>query len=311
MATSKKAIYAAIAGNGAVAVVKFIAAAMTGSAAMLSEGIHSVVDTGNGGLLLVGIRKSQKPADNVHPFGHGKELYFYTLIVAILIFAVGGGISIYEGILHVQHSLAHPGEPMGDPLINYIVLGLAIIFEGGALYVATKEFLELKGADESFMQAIRTSKDPTTFTVLFEDTAAILGLIVALVGIFLAHTLQMPVLDGAASIVIGVILCGVAVMLAVESKGLLVGERADPKIEADVRRIILEQEHIEKVVRLLSLHMGPHDVVLNLEVTFNDQLSTPEMEAVVDQLEEAVRTEHPQVKYIFVEAESVVMRRQA
>jgi cation diffusion facilitator family transporter len=215
MAESRKAIYAAIGANLAIAATKFTAAAFTGSSAMISEGIHSLVDTGNGGLLLLGIERSQQPADATHPFGYGKELYFWTLIVAIMIFAVGGGISAYEGLLHILNP-----RPIENPLWNYVVLGLAIVFEGLSFFVAFRAFQAAKG-EEAFWRAIHTSKDPTTFTVLFEDAAALLGLIVALAGIYLAHEFDNPYFDGGASIVIGTILAAVAVLLAYETKGLL------------------------------------------------------------------------------------------
>src|SRR4051794_25529644 len=199
-ATSKAAVYAAIAGNLAIAVTKFIAAFVTGSSAMLSEGIHSVVDTGNGLLLLLGIRRSRKPPDPNHPFGHGKELYFWTLIVAILIFAVGGGMSLYEGLVHLRH----PSE-LKDPTWNYLVLAVAAAVEGFAWSVAYRH-LRKSGGRRNLWSAIRASKDPTTFTVLFEDSAALLGLLVAFLGVYLGHRLHNPYLDGAASVVIGVIL---------------------------------------------------------------------------------------------------------
>jgi cation diffusion facilitator family transporter len=205
-ASSKRAVYAAIAGNLAIAITKFIAAFITGSSAMLSEGIHSVVDTGNGLLLLFGIRKARKPADISHPFGHGKELYFWTLIVAILIFAVGGGMSVYEGISHINH----PAQ-LRDPLWNYLVLGSALIFEGLSWGIALKEFRKTQGR-MSMWKAVRASKDPTTFTVLFEDSAAMLGLLVAFLGVFFSHRLNNTYLDGVASIIIGVILGVVAVL---------------------------------------------------------------------------------------------------
>ena len=219
---SRTAIFAAIAGNLAIAATKLIAAFFTGSSAMLSEGIHSLVDTGNGGLLLLGLRKSQKPADANHPFGHGKELYFWSLVVAILIFALGGGMSVYEGVTHLSHAQLH------DPTWNYVVLGFAIVFESFSFYFAYKAFRkEMSG--QGVFKTIRASKDPTTFTVLFEDTAALLGLVVAFLGIFLGHQLNNPYLDGVASIVIGVILAVVAGFLAFESKGLLIGEGVDPR----------------------------------------------------------------------------------
>jgi len=223
LAESTKVIYAAIVANLAIAATKFTAAAFTGSSAMISEGIHSLVDTGNGGLMLLGVHQSRKPADDKHPFGYGKELYFWTLIVAIVIFAVGGGVSAYEGLLHVIHP-----KPFENPLLNYIVLGLAFVFEGYSFLIAYKMFQSEKG-EQSIWESIETSKDPTTYTVLFEDTAALLGLVVAFVGVLLAHKLNNPHFDGAASIIIGIILAVVAVLLAYESKGLLVGEAVDPE----------------------------------------------------------------------------------
>src|SRR5919109_2383527 len=230
-ASSKRTIFAAIGANIAIAATKFVAAAFTGSSAMLSEAIHSLVDSGNGLLLLLGIRMSQKPADLSHPFGYGKELYFWTLIVAIMIFAVGGGMSMYEGITH----LTHP-TPLHSPLWNYIVLGLAIVFEGYSWSVAVKEFRAAWQGQEVW-RAIHTSKDPTLFTVLFEDSAALLGLLVALAGVYLGHQLENPYLDGIASVVIGIILAVVAVLLAFERKGVFVGERADTEAVASIRAL--------------------------------------------------------------------------
>jgi cation diffusion facilitator family transporter len=297
---SKKAIYAAIVGNLAIAATKFIAGFFTGSSAMLAEGIHSVVDTFNGVLLLFGIKKSQKPPDEAHPFGHGKELYFWSLIVAIMIFAVGGGVSIYEGIQH----LIHPKE-LGEPTWNYVVLGLAIIFEGLALRVAFREFQALKDDEQSIWRAIRLSKDPTTFTILFEDTAAIAGLLVALVGIFLSHQLHSPRFDGGASLVIGLILSAVAVLLARESKGLLVGESADPKMIEDVRSIAERDPAVERINAPLTMYLGPHTVLLAMDVKFRDNLSAGEVEKAVDRLEKNIKAAYPDIKHIYLEAESI------
>jgi cation diffusion facilitator family transporter len=296
---SKKVIFAAIAGNLAIAVTKFIAAAITGSAAMLSEGIHSLVDTGNGLLLLWGIRQSQKPADDEHPFGRGKELYFWTLIVAVLIFAVGGGISLYEGIIHLQHP-----APLGDPTVSYIVLALAMVFEGWAWSVAFREFRQVKG-EVGYWRAVRASKDPTTFTVLFEDTAAMLGLLVALIGISLGHALGVAWLDALASVVIGVILCVVAVFLAWESKGLLIGEGVDPATRASINRIVAADPDIKRLVRALSMHLGPSDVLLTLEVEFRPDLSAAQTPAAIDRLDRAIRAAHPEVRHLFVEAQAI------
>ena len=222
--SSKKVIYEALVGNGLIAITTFIASAFTGSSAMMSEGIHSLVDTGNQVLLLLGLKKAQKPADKNYPFGHGKEIYFWSFVVAIMIFAVGAGISIYEGI----HSLIDP-HPVQNPLINYIVLGLAMIFEGFAWYFAWKEFDKASG-DRGYYETVRKEKNPTIFVVLFEDSAALLGLLVAFIGIALGQWTGLYMFDGIASIIIGIILGITAAWLAYETKGLLIGESADPKI---------------------------------------------------------------------------------
>lgn len=302
---SKTVIFAAIAGNLAIAITKFVAGGVTGSSAMLSEGVHSLVDTGNGVLLLWGIRQAAKPADERHPFGRGKELYFWTLIVAVLIFGIGGGISIYEGVKHIKEP-----EPQTNPTLNYIVLAFAFVFEGAAWYVAFREFKKVKG-NLGFVRAVRESKDPTTFTVLFEDSAAMLGLIVAFVGVFLGHTLGIPELDGLASVVIGVILCGVASFLAYESKGLLIGEGLDPQTRADITKFVEADPDVERLVRALSLHFGPTDVLLTLEIAFRPGLSAAEAAGAIDRLDKAIRAEHPEVKHLFVEAQAIAEQAKA
>ena len=299
-AESKTAIFAAIGGNLAIAIMKFAAAAFTGSSAMLSEGIHSLVDTGNGGLLLLGIHKSKQPADATHPFGYGKELYFWSLIVAVLIFGVGGGISIYEGITH----LIHP-SPLEDPFWSYVVLGLAVVFESIVFVIAFRAFQALKGEDENIWQAIKSSKDPTTFTVLFEDAAALLGLIVAFAGIFLAHYFNNPYLDGAASILIGVILASVAVFLAYESKGLLVGEGADPETLENIRKLAEAAAGVEKVINPLTMYFGPRTILLTVDIEFDKKLSAMEVEEAVDRLEKNIRSQYPDIKHIYIEAGAI------
>lgn len=301
-AESKTAVYAAVVGNLAIAVMKFAAAALTGSSAMLSEGIHSLVDTGNGGLLLLGIRLSKKPPDAAHPFGYGKELYFWSLIVAVTIFGVGGGISIYEGILH----LIHP-QPLEDPTWSYVVLALAFVFEGIVLAIALRQFLALKG-QRGVWQSIRASKDPTTFVVVFEDAAALLGLMVAFLGIYLAHRLGNPYLDGTASIVIGSLLSSVAVFLAYESKSLLVGEGADPRTLESVRALAAADPAVESIARVLTMHFGPNTVLLTLDVQFDGRASASEAEAAVLRLEKVIQREHPEIKHIFIEARSLGTR---
>lgn len=303
--SGKKTIFAAIGANLAIAITKFIAAAVTGSSAMLSEGIHSTVDTANELLLLLGIHLSKKPPDENHPFGHGQELYFWSLIVAILVFSVGGGMSIYEGISH----LLHP-HPLEDPIWNYIVLGVAIVFEGFSWSVAWKEFQPQKGK-QSTWQAIRTSKDPTIFTVLFEDSAALLGLIVAFLGIFFGHLFNNPYLDGTASIVIGLILAVIAVLLAYESRGLLLGESANSSTVASIRGIAASDPSVEGVMRVLTMHFGPHEILLNLEIQFHKTLSAEEVASAVERLEKTICKKHPDIKNIFIEAQSLTANRKA
>ncbi|HEY8204958.1 MAG TPA: cation diffusion facilitator family transporter [Pyrinomonadaceae bacterium] len=295
---SKVAIFAAIAANLAIAITKFVAAFFSGSSAMLSEAIHSLVDTGNGALLLVGLRKSQKPPDRNHPFGHGKELYFWPLIVAILVFSLGGGMSVYEGITH----LAHPHR--GDPTWNYFVLGIAFVFESISAYLAFRAFRkELNGA--GVIETIRASKDPTTFTVLFEDSAALAGLVVAFLGIFLGQMFDNPYLDAVASIVIGAILASVAVFLAYETKGLLIGEGVDPETLASIRSIAAADVAVQEVRKSLTMHFGPNEVLLALDVGFKSHLSANEISEAINRLEDAIRARHPKIKHIFIEAKAL------
>ena len=296
--SSKKVIFAALAGNSLIAVTKFFAAAMTGSAAMLSEAIHSVVDTGNQILLLYGLKKAAQPADEQHPFGYGMELYFWTFVVAILIFGLGSGISFYEGIDKIRFP-----HPITDAYINYIVLVLAMVFEGWAWSIAFVEFKRQKG-DLPYWQAIRASKDPTVFTVLFEDTAAMLGLLVALVGISLSIHLEMPVLDGVASIGIGIILAVIAAFLAFECKGLLIGERASLRVLRGLNDIIDQQPGILRVNEMLTMHLSPHDILLNLSIDFKDQLTSQEVEREVSQMERDIKEKYPAIKRVFIEAQS-------
>jgi len=295
---SRRAIFAAIVGNLAIAATKFIAALISGSSAMLSEGIHSLVDTGNGLLMLLGFRKSQKPADAAHPFGHGKELYFWSLVVAILIFALGGGMSVYEGVTHLFHPQVHAS------IWNYIVLGFAIIFESGSFYFAYRAFRQELGG-QGVLEAIRTSKDPTTFTILFEDTAALLGLVVAFLGIFLGHQLNNPYLDGVASIIIGAILAVVAVFLAYESKGLLIGEGVDPKTLASIRTIARDDPAVAEVRKSLTMHFSPDEVLLTLDLGFKKHLTAEKIATAVNRLEKKIRDKHPEIKHIFIEAKSL------
>jgi cation diffusion facilitator family transporter len=295
MAESRKAVYAAIAGNLGIAATKFIAAAFTGSSAMLSEGIHSLVDTGNGGLLLLGIKKSRKPADALHPFGHGKELYFYTLMVAVLIFGVGGGISMYEGILHWLRpaELKHVGW-------SYGVLGISFVFEAGSFAVAWKEFQKSKKRP-GIWESIHVSKDPTIFTVLFEDSAAMLGLIAAAAGISLSHWTGNPRYDGSASIIIGLILAIVASLLIYESKGLIVGEGIEHHELQRLRTLAQSECGVENVNRIATMFFGPDTVLIALELKFRAGLTLPQIESVVENIEGKMRAVRPEIKHMFIE----------
>ncbi len=260
MAESRFVVYGAIVANVSIAITKFIVAGMTGSSAMLSEAVHSTVDTGNGVLLLIGIKRSERAADADHPFGYGKEVYFWSLIVAILIFGIGGGISAYEGIVHIRNP-----EPLTDPHWNYIVLGLAAVFEGISFAIAMRTVNQTKGR-RSFWRALHASKDPSTFTVVAEDAAALIGLVIAAGGIFASHYLNMPVLDGVASIVIGILLAGVAVALIYESRGLLIGEGLDPVTAKAIREMAQQDDAVVSAALPLSMYLGPEEVLLVLDV---------------------------------------------
>ena len=295
---SKKAVVAAIVGNVAIAAIKFVAGAITGSSAMISEGIHSLVDTGNGGLLYYGLNRGARPADDHHPFGHGMEVYFWSLIVAVSIFGIGGGMSIYEGITHVRHPV-----PVSNPTVAYVVLALAAVFESLSFSVAWRTFRGTRGSRRT-LSAIHHGKDPSLFTVLFEDTAALIGLAVAFVGVASSHLLHEPVLDGLASIVIGCILVVAALWLAYESRSLLVGEAADPEMVAEIRRIVLDDPAVTGLGVVLTMHLGPDDVLLNIEVKFTPGLPAEEIHAAVHRIEERINDPYPEVTRIFIEVEA-------
>lgn len=296
-AGSRKVIFAALIGNGLIAITKFFAAAITGSSAMLSEGIHSVVDTGNQVLLLYGLKRAKQPPDERFPFGHGKEVYFWSFVVAILIFAVGSGISIYEGV----HQLQNP-SPITNPMVNYVVLLLAMIFEGVAWTFAFNEFNRTKGK-WGYLEAVQRGKDPTLFVVLFEDSAAMLGLIIAFAGVGLTQLTGILYFDGIASILIGLVLGGTAAWLAHETKGLLIGEAANERVIRGIREIVLAFEEVHHINDVLTMHMGPDYVLLNLAVKFKDETRANQLEEVVQRIEEKVKEAFPNVKRIFVEAE--------
>jgi len=295
--SSKKAIFAALIGNSLIAVTKFAAAIHTGSTAMMSEGIHSLVDTGNQVLLLWGIRSANRPASPEFPFGHGKEIYFWCFVVAMLIFALGGTVSIYKGWQHLSHPTS-----INNIAINYAVLGFAVAFETAALWVALKEF-NLSRGSQGIIKAIVKGKDPTLFVVVFEDSAALIGLLVALVGLMLYQITGNPVYDALASIGIGVVLILTALILAMESKSLLIGESADPKIVADIRATLNTDERISTVNEVATLHMGPEFIVVTVSVDFIDALSARKVEKAVTQLNRSIKAVDPRVKRVFIEAE--------
>ncbi|MCK2046766.1 cation diffusion facilitator family transporter [Chromohalobacter moromii] len=298
MAESKPVIYAAMGGNLLIAITKFVAAAFTGSSAMLSEGIHSVVDTGNQVLLLLGMKRASRPPSEQFPFGHGKEVYFWSFVVAILIFAVGAGVSIYEGVQHILHP-----EPMTSPLVNYIVLGLGILFEGASWAFALNAFRKTKGK-WSYVQAVRRGKDPSMFVVVFEDSAALLGLIVALVGIALSQATGNPIFDGIASVVIGFVLGGTAIWLAAETKGLLIGESANRDVVETIRQLAGQADGVEAVNEVLTMHMGPDFILATLSIRFQRGLPAERIERAIAELDRAIKAEESMVKRVFVEAEA-------
>jgi cation diffusion facilitator family transporter len=302
--SGRKVVLAAMAGNALIAVTKFVASAMSGSAAMLSEGIHSVVNTGNQALLLLGMKRAQRPPSPEYPFGHGRELYFWAFVVAILIFGIGAGLSFYEGV----RSFAHP-EPVENPVVNYVVLGFAMLFEGGAWLVALRTFRRTKGR-LGWLEAVRRSKDPSVCTVLFEDSAAMIGLVIAFLGIALGQVFDTPVFGSIASMLIGVVLAITAALLARETKGLLIGESASSEVVEGIRRAVVQDRRVERALKVLTMHLGPDDILLTLTVEFRDELSAPEVEDAVCSLEHRIQERYPQVRHVFIEAESLREHRQ-
>jgi cation diffusion facilitator family transporter len=295
MAESRIAVYGAIAANIAIAATKFTVASITGSAAMLSEAIHSTVDTGNDLLLLVGMARSRREADAQHPFGYGKDLYFWTLIVGVLIFGVGGGISFYEGILHVRGASA-----LADPFWNYVVLAAAAVFEGASLAVGWRQFARERGATP-FWRAMRVSKDPTTFTVVAEDAAALAGLAIAALGVFASHALRMPELDGVASMLIGILLAFVAVLLIRESRGLLVGEGVRPETARAIREMLMREPGVREVGPVLSMYIGPEEALVAVELRFAPETPTADAAEAVRRAQKRIRERFPTLKRIYID----------
>ena len=296
--SERKVVYAALAGNLCIAVTKFGAAWWTGSTAMLSEGVHSLVDTTNEVLLLYGMRRAKKAPDAAHPFGYGRELYFWSFVVALLVLTLGAGVAIWQGVHHLREP-----EPMRSPWVNYAVLGASLLFEGATWRVAFRRFRKSKG-EQTWFEAFRSSKDASTITVLLEDTAAIAGLAIAFAGIVAAQLLDAPALDGAASIGIGLVLVAASVLLLGETKALLIGEAARPQVRADILRIAEADEGIRSANGVLTSHMGPRNIVAALSAEFEDHLDTRQIEACITRVEAAIKQAHPAVRVLFVKPQT-------
>lgn len=295
----KLVVLAALGGNLAIAVTKFAAALIAGSSSMLTEGIHSTVDTFNEVLLLYGRKRAEEPPDALHPLGHARELYFWGFVVALLIFTGGAGFSIYEGIEHIRRP-----EMLGHPAVNFAVLALAFVFESVSLFFALREFRRQKDPAESWWQALRTSKDPSVFVVMMEDLAALTGLVVAAIFIGLTVASGNPLWDGAGSVVIGLILAGVAALLASECKKLLIGERASAELERAIKAVAEQTSGVCKVNEIITVHLGPQQVVVMLSLDFDDALALADVETATEGMEERVRTNFPEVFRLFVRAQS-------
>jgi cation diffusion facilitator family transporter len=296
MSVSKLPVYGAIAANIAIAITKFIVAGITGSSAMLSEGLHSLVDTGNGLLLLVGLKLSKRPATPDHPFGHGKELYFWSLIVAVLIFGLGGGMSLYVGIVHVRQPV-----PVHEAMWSYIVLAAAALFEGASLLIAFRHFKSEIG-ERPFWTALHQSKDPSTYTVLAEDSAAVIGVAIAAAGIWASHAFNEPALDGVASILIGLLLAGTATLLVHEARGLLVGEGLRPDTVEAIRKIAAAHREVKSVGMPLSMYIGADEVLLVLDVDFDDSTPAEQLAQAIKTIEAEIRERFSKIRRIYIEA---------
>ncbi len=294
-AGSTKVVYAALIGNLLIAATKFTAAALTGSSAMLSEGVHSVVDTGNEGLLLYGMRRSSASADVLHPFGHGKEVYFWSFVVALLVFALGSGVSLYEGVQHLRHP-----TPLTDAYVNYVVLGVSALLEGASWLVAFRAFRRKQG-DNGAVEAVNRTKNPTDFVVLLEDSAALAGIAAAFVGVLLGDITGNPVYDGVASLVIGSILAGTAFWLARETKGLLIGESASREVVASIRRIVEALPGVQSVNEVLTMHMGPDFILANISIVMAPNVDAQGSLALQRRMEREIKSANARVKRIFIE----------
>ena len=302
--SSKKAVYAALAGNLLVAATKLLAAFWTGSSAMMSEAVHSLVDSGNEVLLLYGLHRAGRPPDAQHPLGYGRELYFWSFIVALLIFALGAGVSVYEGIAHIRDP-----EPISGPVISYVVLALAFVFEGASWVVSWRQFKAAKGT-LGYYEAVRRSKDPPSFMVFFEDSAALAGILIAGFGTFAAVQLRQPFFDGLASILIGLVLGAIALLLARESKSLLIGEHADTELSDSILRVAGAEQSVTRANGVLTMQLAPDQIVAALSLDFEDHLSAAQIEDAVLDIERKVRESHPQVVALFIKPQTDKSYRQ-
>jgi cation diffusion facilitator family transporter len=291
---STRTLVVALLANLGIAASKFVAAAITGSSAMLTEGVHSVVDSTNQLLLMWGRRAARKSPDELHPFGYGRELYFWSFVVAVLVFSLGAGVSVYEGVIHI----AHP-EPAVSPVVAYAVLLIAFLLEGWSTLEAYRDFKQAKG-NLGWFQAIRQSKDPPTFIVLLENGAAMAGIIAAAIGLLLSQLTGDPFFDGAASVVIGLILGVTAGVLAYESKGLLIGEAADPELVRRLRELACDIPGVVGVGHVLTVHSSPDQITVMMNVDFDDELPAAEVERIVCHVEEEAQRRWPQVRRLFV-----------
>ena len=303
---SKFVVYAALAGNAAIAASKFAVAGISGSSSLFSEAIHSAIDTSNQVLMLVGMARSEKAADEQHPFGYGREIYFWSFVVSILIFGVGGGLSVWLGI----HQIRTP-EPLESAKWAYIVLAIAFVFEGMSWIIGVREFRQRRRYSKSFWEQFKRSKDPTVFTVILEDSAALIGLLFAFAGVWSSHHFQMPMLDGIASVLIGLLLVAVAYILANEVMGLLLGEAADPAVIAQIRRVVSTDPSVEIAGDPITMQLGPHQILLNIELRFRAGLDRDGIESAIDRMEVEIRKAVPDVTRIFIEAESLKRKPEA
>jgi cation diffusion facilitator family transporter len=296
---SNRAIVAAFVGNLLITVSKFVAAALSGSSAMLAEAIHSLVDTGNGALLLYGARASRRPPDVDHPFGHGHELYFWTLLVGMIVFGLGGGMSIVTGVSHVLNPIAP-----GSTTLSYAVIAVAAVFEGGSWYFGVKAFAKERRG-RGIVETIRRTKDPTTFAVVLEDSAALVGLALAFAGIFLSAHLDAPWIDGAASVLIGVLLCLVASVMVYESKGLLVGEGVERKTLERLRAIVQADSDVIELKKLLTIYLAPNEILLAIEVRFRSEMTVAELRLAIARVRDAIQAQYPRIRRFFIDATAI------